>query len=138
MARERNPMPEVMTAAQFNELQRGVKPQGRFPVSPKPERTVDGILFASKGEARRYSTLKLSERAGLIKDLKLQPRFAFAHNNVDLGHYTADFQYVLVLTGETVVEDVKSSGTAKERDYILRTKMVKAFHGTTIKEVLVR
>ena len=35
---------------------------------------VDGILFASKKEARRYSELKLLERAGEIAHLELQPR----------------------------------------------------------------
>jgi hypothetical protein len=36
---------------------------------------VDGITFASKKEAKRYSELKLLERAGMITDLELQPAF---------------------------------------------------------------
>ena len=36
---------------------------------------IDGITFDSLKEANRYSELKLLEKAGLIKDLTLQPRF---------------------------------------------------------------
>ena len=37
--------------------------------------TVDDIKFDSIGESRRYSELKLLERAGAISELELQPRF---------------------------------------------------------------
>ena len=40
----------------------------------KAARTVDGITFASKAEARRYQVLKARELAGEIRDLELQPR----------------------------------------------------------------
>jgi dsDNA-binding SOS-regulon protein len=54
---------------------------------------VDGISFASKKEARRYSELKLLERAGEIADLQLQPRFPLTVNGVRVCTYVADFQY---------------------------------------------
>ena len=37
--------------------------------------TVDGITFDSRKEARRFAELRLLERAGKIKDLKLQVPF---------------------------------------------------------------
>ena len=37
--------------------------------------TVDGITFDSRAEARRYRELKLLERAGVIENLVLQPKF---------------------------------------------------------------
>ena len=83
---------------------------------------VDGIKFDSKGEARRYSELKLLQRAGEISDLKLQPRFELLPKQKDERaiNYTADFMYQEGT--ETVVEDFKGKAT---RDYIMRRKMFK-------------
>ena len=36
---------------------------------------VDGITFDSKKEAKRYSELKIMEKAGIIATLRLQPEF---------------------------------------------------------------
>jgi len=57
--------------------------------------TVDGIRFDSKREAERYSELKLLERAGIITDLKLQPKFELIpkHNGNRALTYIADFSY---------------------------------------------
>ena len=82
--------------------------------------TVDGIRFASKAEARRYSELKLLEKAGQITDLELQPKFTLhvlgpyggalvGSELLAIGKYIADFRY---LEGaQDVVEDVKSGPT---------------------------
>jgi hypothetical protein len=78
---------------------------------------VDGIRFASKAEARRYTELKLLERAGEITGLKLQPKFeihpAFRlrgkrHQAV---HYIGDFEYYQKGGFERIVEDVKGHPT---------------------------
>ena len=55
--------------------------------------TVDGITFASKAEARRYQELRLLEKAGVITELELQPRYQLAVNNMDICEYRADFTY---------------------------------------------
>lgn len=74
---------------------------------------VDGIPFASKKEAGRYQELKLLERAGVIKDLALQPRFLFQDKFKYKGkterkiEYVADFKYLDTKTGRVVVEDTK-------------------------------
>lgn len=76
---------------------------------------VDGIKFDSKIESKRYAKLKLLERAGVIENLKLQPRFLLQEGFIRDGHkerkieYIADFQYER--DGQTVVEDVKGTRT---------------------------
>ena len=59
----------------------------------------DGIKFASKKEATRYCELKQLERAGIIKDLRLQPRYTLQEKYEINGRkeraitYIADFEY---------------------------------------------
>ncbi len=78
--------------------------------------TVDNITFHSKGEARRYAELKLMERAGLIQNLELQPKFMLLEAFTDedgVRHrsitYTADFRYME--NGFFIVEDFKGRET---------------------------
>jgi hypothetical protein len=91
---------------------------------------VDGISFASAKEARRYSELKLLERAGKIKGLHLQPRFPLRVNEVTVTTYVADF--IFDRDGETVVEDVKGVRTPT---YKLKKKLMKAIHDIDVVEV---
>ena len=76
---------------------------------------VDGITFDSTKESKRYANLKLLERAGVIENLKLQPRFLLQEGFTYNGHkerkieYVADFQYER--NGQTIVEDVKGMKT---------------------------
>jgi hypothetical protein len=70
---------------------------------------INGIVFASKAEARRYSELKLLEKAGYIRKLELQPEFVFELNGKIMFRYLADFRY---FEGATrVTEDVKGHQT---------------------------
>lgn len=66
---------------------------------------VDEIRFASKREARRYSELKVLERAKVIKDLQLQVRFPLKVNDQLICTYVADFVYTE--NGQQVIEDCK-------------------------------
>ena len=81
--------------------------------------TVDYITFHSKAEARRYQELRLMEKAGQIRDLTLQPKFALAAYQADthypkvIGHYVGDFSYIEA--GERVIEDVKGLKTPMYR-----------------------
>ena len=78
---------------------------------------VDGITFDSKKEARRYQELKLLERAGVIKDLSLQPNFLLQDKFKYKGkterkiEYIADFQYYIIKDKKWVIEDVKGFKT---------------------------
>ena len=109
---------------------------------------VDGIVFDSKKEARRYKELSLMETSGAIQDLQRQVKFVLIPSQrepdtigkkggVHKGRlierevsYIADFVYQE--NGKTVVEDTKGMRT---KDYILKRKMLLYFHGIRIKEV---
>lgn len=99
----------------------------------RPE-TVDGILFASRAEARRYLELRSAQRGGEITGLACHPRWKLVVNGVLIGVYTADFAYTDRRTGEFVVEDVKGKGPMS-RDYPLRVKLMLACHGIVVREV---
>src|SRR3990167_8478683 len=65
----------------------------------KAERTIDGIVFASKSEKKRYGELKLLQKAGKICELELQPRFELCvfdpdGEEIKIGAYVADFSYL--------------------------------------------
>lgn len=87
---------------------------------------VDGIRFDSRKESARYEYLKTLEKAGVISDLILQPRFLLQEPFVCDGkkerkiEYVADFQYTQ--NGETIVEDVKSPAT-RTAVYRLKRKL---------------
>ena len=75
--------------------------------------TIDGHDFPSKREAERYCELKLFLKAGLIRNLELQPRFLLQDEFFDKNgvkhkkiEYVADFLYI-DKQGRNVVEDVK-------------------------------
>jgi len=70
---------------------------------------IDGITFDSKKEAARYCDLKLMQRAGEIRDLRLQVEYELIPKQAGerACNYIADFVYRDVATGKTIVEDVK-------------------------------
>ena len=76
----------------------------------------EGFRFDSKKEAKRYQELRILEKAGKIKDLKLQPVFILQEGFYYQGKairqitYRADFEYVDE-NGNRVVEDVKGFKT---------------------------
>lgn len=90
------------------------------------------IRFSSKKEMRRYITLKQLERAGIIKELELQPKFLlldtihYKGKTYPKTYYIADFKYFDINRDKYVVEDVKSPITAKDKVYRLKIKMLLA------------
>ena len=92
---------------------------------------VDGFIFDSRAEARRYSELILAERAGEISNLSLQPVFPIIVNEKKIGKYIADFQYT-DRDGNRVIEDVKGVSTPV---YRLKKKLVEAIHEINITEI---
>lgn len=103
-------------------LERGARKYRNVPT------IVDGIRFDSKAEARRYGDLKLLERAGEIRDLRLQPRYPLTVNGVKVCEYRADFAY-LDRTGTPITEDVKGVST---KDFIIKAKLFKALLGRDV------
>lgn len=99
---------------------------------------IDNIKFDSKKEANRYKELKLLEKAGHIKNLRLQPKFELLPKyeingrKVRAMYYIADFEYEEVTTGEKVIEDVKGVKTAV---YRLKKKLFEHQYQTEIREI---
>jgi len=96
--------------------------------------TVDGIVFASRAEARRYGELKMLMAAKVICGLELQPRFDIVINGQKVCTYIADFRYTE--NGKEIVEDVKGckKGSAYSM-FRIKKKLVKACYGVDVKEV---
>jgi len=97
---------------------------------------VDGITFASKKEARRYSELKLLERAGEIAELRLQPRFPLKVNGHLICTYVGDFAYHPTFQGATMAQEtVEDAKGFKTPAYKLKAKLFHAVFGFPITEV---
>lgn len=99
--------------------------------------TVDGEVFDSKKEYKRFVELTLLERAGKITNLRRQVKYELLPSQRIDGKvverpvsYYADFAYDQ--DGKTIVEDTKGVRTT---DYILKRKMLLYFHGIRIKEI---
>lgn len=86
----------------------------------------DGIKFDSIKEKKRYMQLLYLEKAGLIKDIKLQyefelqPAFTLNKKKIRKITYIADFYYYDNNLNDYVVEDVKGIRTDV---YKLKKKM---------------
>ena len=100
---------------------------------------VDGIIFDSQREAKRYCELKMLQKVGLISDLQLQVPFELIPAQKVKGKvverackYIADFVYFDKEMGETVVEDAKGMRTEV---YKIKKKMMLWEFGIEIKEV---
>ena len=103
---------------------------------------VNGKVFDSKKEAKRYCELIKLEQAGLIKDLETQKKFllldSFKKNGKTYKQisYYADFVYFDVYSKKTIVEDVKASKYFKTDVYKLKKKLFEyKYPDLTITEV---
>lgn len=99
------------------------------------------ITFDSVKEARRWSELLLLERQGVISQLERQVPFHFAVAGNYLTYssnrkvkYVADFSYIHLKSGATVVEDAKSKGTVTPA-YKIKRALMSLFHSIEIREV---
>ena len=111
---------------------------------------LNGIVFDSKKEAKRFAELSLLETAGAISDLQRQVKYILipaqrepdtvgARGGIKKGKviekecaYIADFVYKDLTLNETVVEDTKGFRT---KDYIIKRKLMLHVHGIRVKEV---
>lgn len=91
---------------------------------------VDGLLFDSKREARRWGELQLLEKVGEIQHLRRQVRYDLTVKGVRVGQYVADFVYTK--HNRTVVEDAKGVRT---QVYRLKRKLMQAIYDVDIVEV---
>ena len=91
---------------------------------------IDGMLFDSTGEGRRYKFLKEQQEKGIISNLRMQVSYELIPKitKTEIVHlktkdkevervdqkaykYIADFVYVINETGEEVLEDFKGKET---------------------------
>lgn len=109
---------------------------------------IDGLVFDSKREAKRYGELLLLEKVGAITNLQRQVKYVLipaqrepdtvgARGGIHKGKliekecaYFADFVYQQ--DGETVVEDTKGMRTT---DYVIKRKLMLYRHGIRITEI---
>lgn len=114
---------------------------------------VDGIVFDSVREARRYKELKALEATGALRDLQRQVKYTLIPEQRDFCNeiytrgknkgcfkpgkllekecsYIADFVYVR--DGKTIVEDTKGFRTEA---YKIKRKLMLKVHGIRINEV---
>ena len=119
----------------------------------------DGIEFDSKKERDYYILLKQRESEGKIANLRLQVPFILiprvmgektivkhlkSGDRIETKQYVkqketkyfADFVYADISTGSEKVIDVKSKITRKKESYRLKKKMMLAFLGIEIIEVV--
>lgn len=100
---------------------------------------LDGYIFDSEKESRRYIELKLLGRAKEIEALEVHPTWDLhvpcKGEPQRVGRFTADFMYFVRADNEWIIEDVKSPITRLETAYRLRKRMVEAEYGIAICEV---
>ena len=100
----------------------------------------NGITFHSKKEKNYYLKLKMLEKAGKIRDLRLQVPFVLIETfKIDdrtyrKTKYLADFTY-LDDKDKLHVIDVKSEATRKDKTYQLKKKLLAWKYGIEIEEV---
>ena len=97
--------------------------------------SLDGHVFDSKAEARRYGELRLMQKSDDIADLRIHPIFPLVVNGTKISSYVADFRYYDSYKNCWVVEDVKSPVTAKLPAFIMKKKLMLALYGIEVKEV---
>ncbi len=97
---------------------------------------LDGYLFDSQAEAKRYAELRLLEKAGHIRNLVVHPTFPIAINGTKVCTVIADFSFVdlsdeksFSTFGLTRVIDVKGLDLPISR---LKRKLVAACCGIEI------
>ena len=112
---------------------------------------INGIVFASKKEARRWVELCFLQRQGLIQGLERQVKFPLIPTQYETFErygkrgqrlkdgkrliergcaYYADFVYYE--NGVRIVEDAKGVRTD---DYVIKRKLMLLIHGIEIREV---
>lgn len=146
--RKREPIPS-------SALPKNAKPPaGKYHNRPTERVTEAGAVlrFDSQREARRYDELLALQKAGEIRDLRLQVDFTLQEAYTGINgcriraiRYRADFTYYRPAPETTpktrdhfqwvlVVEDVKSRGT-RTKEYLLKRKLMRDRYGIDIVEV---
>ncbi len=92
---------------------------------------VNGIVFDSEREAKRYKDLLLMFKAGAIGFLELQVPYELNPGGSHSLRYIADFVYMDQVTGLQVVEDCKGFRTP---EYKKKKRLMRKIHNIKIFE----
>lgn len=137
-----------MTSMSIDQYRREILKQSDKPKAAKRNKfnaqkvELDGMTFDSKKEHKRYIELKAMQQRGEIFGLEHHAKFELAPKTKLEGEkrvkpalrYFADFTYYII-TGEYVVEDVKSAATRKKDSYRNKKHLMKTVLNIDIKEV---
>ena len=109
----------------------------KYGVAAREDRTTQGITFASKREMEAFLRLQMAEKAGAIRDLRLQVPFAWevvyranGKEYVKKEKYIADFTYTE--GGDFKVADAKGCRT---QVYVRKRRIMKELFGIEIVEI---
>lgn len=90
-------------------MSRGLSWNKSVPKYRAKKTELNGIVFDSKKEAKRYAELLLAETAGEIEDLQRQVNFSIYLGVTKICAYRPDFTYRQ--NGKLIAEDVKGFQT---------------------------
>ena len=113
------------------------------PAKYRNKTTVDerGVKHASKKQAARWRELGLLMKSGEILMLAREVRFRlpggveYHADHVYANQKAIDVMAELVVSGDLVVEDVKSEPTKNNRAYRIKAKQMAACLGIPVKEI---
>lgn len=120
---------------QYAEALKGERRSNKF---GNRKTAVDGVLFDSAKEARRYQELRILERAGEISNLERQPKFKLAIGDrpilIRSDRYpngrqaSVKFDFAYFDGTHRVIEDVKGGKATRTEAYALRKAVVEAMY----------
>lgn len=137
-----------MTSMSIDQYRREILKQADKPKAAKRNKfnaqkvEMDGMTFDSKKEHKRYIELKAMQQRGEIFGLEHHTKFELAPKTKLEGEktakpalrYFADFTYYII-TGEYIVEDVKSEATRKKDSYRNKKHLMKTVLNIDVREV---
>ena len=137
-----------MTSMSVEQYRREILKQADKPKAAKRNKfnaqkvECDGMTFDSKKEHKRYIKLKAMQQRGEIRDLQHHTKFELAPKTKLEGEkrakpalrYFADFTYYMI-SGEYIVEDVKSAATRKKDSYRNKKHLMKTVLNIDVREV---
>lgn len=137
-----------MTSMSVEQYRREILKQSNNPRAVKRNKfnaqkvELDGMTFDSKKEHKRYIELKAMQQRGEIFGLEHHTKFELAPKTKLEGEkrvkpalrYFADFTYYII-TGQYIVEDVKSEATRKKDSYRNKKHLMKTVLNIDVREV---
>lgn len=123
---------EAQRLIQRDVLRRASSARSHFHVAPVEDRTLDGVVFASRLEMRHYIGLVEQQRAGLISNLRRQVKFELNIGSEHITNYVSDFVFYDNVLKKEIVADSKGKRTAL---FIVKARLMKIIYGIDVLEL---